>query len=95
VGLLDPFTFALEDESRPGALPHSWGVTTDSIAARAAVVFGAERLVLLKSVDVPPNTPWSGASANGWVDEHFPRIAATLACPIELINFRSKLGVRA
>ena len=91
VGVLDCFTFAQEDEARPGALPHTWAVTTDSIAARAAVVFRAERLVLLKSVDVPPGTPWETAAANGWVDAHFPHVAATLACPIEVVNFRSRL----
>ncbi|MBP3959479.1 hypothetical protein J8F10_29900 [Gemmata sp. G18] len=95
VGCLDCFTFALEDEGCPGALPHSWSVTTDSIAARAALVLRAERLVLLKSVDVPPGTPWEFASANGWVDTHFPQIAKALACPIEVVNFRSRLHARA
>jgi aspartokinase-like uncharacterized kinase len=95
VGLLTPFTFAQEDDSRPGALPHSWSVTTDSIAARAAVVYGAERLILLKSVDIPPEISWETAAANGWVDAHFPRIAATLTCPISVINFRRKLETHA
>ena len=90
--VLDPFAFALEDEARPGALPHTWAVTTDSIAARAAVVFRAERLVLLKSVDVPPGVSWEVAAANGWVDAHFPHVAATLACPVEVVNFRARLG---
>ncbi len=89
--VLDCHAFALEDDSRPGALPHAWSVTTDSIAARAAVVFGAERLVLLKSTDVPPGTPWETAAANGWVDAHFPRIAAELPCPVEVVNFRAKV----
>src|SRR5262249_17943390 len=57
-------------------LPHSWAVTSDSIAARAAVVYGAERLVLLKSVDVPPGTPWEAAAERGWVDPHFPHVVA-------------------
>lgn len=86
--VLDPFTFAREDETRAGSLPHTWAVTTDSIAARAAVVYGAERLVLLKSADVPPGTSWETAVANGWVDAHFPQVAATLACPVEVVNFR-------
>ena len=93
--VLNPFTFAQEDDSRPGALPHTWEVTTDSLAARAAVVFRAERLILLKSVDIPPGTPWEIAAANGWVDAHFPQIAATLACPISVINFRRKLETHA
>jgi aspartokinase-like uncharacterized kinase len=93
--VLNPFTFAREDESRPGALPHSWSVTTDSIAARAAVVFRPERLVLLKSVAVPPGTPWAVAAANGWVDAHFPQIAAELPCPVEVVNFRDTLGAKS
>jgi len=88
VAVLDCFAFALEDDSRPGALPHSWCVTTDSIAARAAAVLGAEKLILLKSVDIPSGTSWEIAAANGWVDARFPHVAATLACPIEVINFR-------
>jgi aspartokinase-like uncharacterized kinase len=89
--VLAPFSFALDDESRPGALPHSWSVTTDSIAARVALVRRAERLVLLKSVDIPAGISWSDAAANGWVDAHFPQIAATLDCPVEAINFRPHL----
>ena len=95
VGVLNCFTFACEDEGRPGSLPHTWAVTTDSIAARAAVVFRAERLVLLKSVDIPSGTPWETAAANGWVDAHFPQIAEALACPVEVVNFRRKLPARA
>jgi aspartokinase-like uncharacterized kinase len=93
--VLDCYTFAREDDSRPGALPHTWSVTTDSIAARAALVFRAERLVLLKSVDVPPGTTWEVAAANGWVDAHFPQVAATLTCPVEVINFRRQIHTRA
>jgi hypothetical protein len=95
VRVLDCYAFAREDEARPGALPHTWGVTTDSIAARAAAVFGAERLILLKSRDVPPGTPWEEVAANGWVDAHFPHVARTLACPIEVVNFRRRLDAPA
>jgi aspartokinase-like uncharacterized kinase len=91
VRVLDCLAFAQEDESRHGALPHSWDVTSDSIAARAAVVNEAGRLVLLKSVDVPPGTPWEEAAARGWVDPHFPKVAAELACPVEVVNFRRVL----
>jgi hypothetical protein len=93
--VLDCFTFSQEDESHPGALPHTWAVTTDSIAARVAAVYRAERLILLKSVDIPPGTPWETAAANGWVDAYFPRIAPSLPCPVEVRNFRRKLETRA
>jgi 5-(aminomethyl)-3-furanmethanol phosphate kinase len=87
VRILDAFQFALDDE----CLPHSWAVTSDSIAARAAVVFGASRLVLLKSIDIPPETPWPEAAANGWVDTHFPIVIADAAFPVEVVNFRRQL----
>jgi 5-(aminomethyl)-3-furanmethanol phosphate kinase len=66
-------------------------VTSDSIAARAAVVYEAERLVLLKSVDVPAGTTWEVAAERGWVDRHFPQVVAELACPVEVVNFRRVL----
>jgi aspartokinase-like uncharacterized kinase len=36
--ILDCHDFARADDGRPGSLPHSWRVTSDSVAARAAVV---------------------------------------------------------
>jgi 5-(aminomethyl)-3-furanmethanol phosphate kinase len=91
VRVLDCYRFVVDDESRPGRLPHSWDVTSDSIAARAAVVDDAERLVLLKSVDVPPGTPWDEAAKRGWVDPHFPKVVAGAAFPVEVVNFRRVL----
>jgi len=89
--VIDCLAFAAEDESRLGPLPHSWAVTSDSIAARAAVVHGAERLVLLKSVDVPPGTSWEAAAARGWVDPHFPHVVVGAPFPVEVVNFRRVL----
>jgi aspartokinase-like uncharacterized kinase len=74
--VLDPFPFASEDEGRPGALPHSWEVTSDSLAARVAEVMEARELVLLKSVTIPPQTDWAEASRRGLVDGYFPTIIA-------------------
>lgn len=91
ISVMNCYQFAVEDEERPGALPHSWDVTSDSIAARAAMVFGAERLILLKSVDVPPGTPWEEAAARGWVDAYFPKVIATANFTIDAINFRQVL----
>jgi aspartokinase-like uncharacterized kinase len=71
--VLDPFTFAKDDEGRPGALPHRWDVTSDSLAARVAGVMGARELILLKSVTIPPEMGWAEASQCGLVDAYFAK----------------------
>jgi hypothetical protein len=55
------------------ALPHSWSVTSDSIAARVAVASAADQLILLKSVTIPPDMDWEEAGERGFVDEWFAR----------------------
>lgn len=72
--VLDLFAFARADEHRPGRLPYSWRVTSDSLAARAAVALGARQLVLLKSVTIPEGTGWEQAAAQGQVDPAFPEV---------------------
>jgi 5-(aminomethyl)-3-furanmethanol phosphate kinase len=72
-----------------GHLPHTWEVTSDSIAARAAVDCGAERLMLLKSIDVPPGTPWDEAAGHGWVDPYFTRALAGFGGVVEAVNLRT------
>jgi aspartokinase-like uncharacterized kinase len=48
---------------RADPLPHSWDVTSDSLAAWVAVTAGAARLVLLKDVDgLYPETPHQDAT---------------------------------
>lgn len=78
-------------ERTHGPVPHTWELTTDSLAALAAKAEGA-RLVLLKSVDIPPGTSWTEAAARGWVDGYFPTAVADATFPIEAINFRSWLN---
>jgi hypothetical protein len=92
VVIVDAYEFALEDEGQPGSLPHSWAVTSDSLAARVAQVGGAHRLILLKSVDVPAGVSWPEAAARGWVDEYFPQAVSGLT--IEIVNFRRWLQER-
>jgi aspartokinase-like uncharacterized kinase len=94
-GVLDPLTFGRLDDRSPDPLPHTWGTTTDSIAARAAAAFRANRLLLLKSVDVPAGTSWEEAAVHGWVDPHFPAVVATHALRVEIVNFRRWLDDRA
>jgi aspartokinase-like uncharacterized kinase len=87
VRIADAFAFAQDDEGNSGALPHSWDVTSDSIAARMAVIFQAERLILLKSIDIPPGTPWTNAAERGWVDPYFPQVISRTAIPVGTVNF--------
>lgn len=74
-------------EKEYGPVPHTWDVTTDSIAGYAAGVANA-RLVLLKSTDVPPGTPWEEAAARGWVDAHFPAVVRKHHLQVEAVDFR-------
>jgi uridylate kinase len=56
------------------ALPESWQVTSDSLAAWLAGRLGASRLVMLKHGDPPASLP--EAVASGLVDPLFPGYAA-------------------
>lgn len=88
LAVLDPHAFCQGDDSRPGAVPHGWKVTSDSIAARVAEDAGA-RLVLLKSVDLPAGTGWEAAGAAGVVDEAFAALVGRAGLAVEWINLRS------
>jgi aspartokinase-like uncharacterized kinase len=86
LAVLDPFAFACRDRGRAGELTHCWDVTSDSIAARAAQVAGAQRLVLLKSVTIPRGMAWDEAARRGWVDAYFARAVGELE--VETVNLR-------
>jgi aspartokinase-like uncharacterized kinase len=89
--VMDPAEFLEHDEPQaPGqVLPHDWTATTDSIAARVAVLLAAAELVLLKSADPPPHGSLSDLSAAGYVDQHFPEAARGLAA-VRLLNLRAE-----
>ncbi len=63
-------------------------MTTDSIAARAATVFRFNKLILLKSIDVPNDVVWAEAVAQGWVDPYFPTTIEAFDGAVEFVNFR-------
>jgi 5-(aminomethyl)-3-furanmethanol phosphate kinase len=85
--ILDALAFCRADDRQPGALPHNWSVTSDSVAARAAEVRSAE-LVLLKSADAPPGNIAAWAAA-GYVDAYFPTIVERTKLTVRAINLRA------
>jgi aspartokinase-like uncharacterized kinase len=85
--VLDAHAFARADEGRPGCLPHRWSATSDSVAARAAVVLGASELILLKSISLPAGVDWREAGQRGFVDPLFWQIAAGLPS-VRAVNLR-------
>ena len=88
VMVLDCHRFMRSDEHCEGSLEHTWRVTSDSIAARAARVSGAGTLVLLKSTDMEPFAGWEDAAEKGWVDAAFPETVPD--CRVERVNFRDQ-----
>lgn len=92
--VLDTRNCLLEVESTSPLtqLPHTWDVTSDSIAAVVACALGADELVLLKSCDVPIHalqepSPRALAAA-GYVDRYFPTAIASFAGRVRMVNFR-------
>lgn len=69
-------------------LPHTWQVTTDSIAAWIAHLLNARELLLAKSVDLPTGCTLPEAARQGLVDDHFPNLARGLP-RISWVNLRS------
>ena len=79
--VFDPAPFLRASErNRSNPLPHTWAVTSDSIAARVAQRLAASELVLLKSC-----SPAAGGA--GYVDDYFPHVAASLS-RVRCVNLR-------
>jgi 5-(aminomethyl)-3-furanmethanol phosphate kinase len=70
-------------------LPASWDVSTDSIAARAAIWLEIPSLLLVKSTGPSESIGRLEAARRGLVDPYFPHAAAPLV-RVELVNLRSK-----
>lgn len=86
--ILDAHAFGVFDEQNADHLPHTWETTSDSVAARVAIVFGADHLYLLKSVDIPPAITWREAAEAGFVDSIFPSVVDHSPLQVHAINFR-------
>lgn len=68
-------------------LPTNWHVTSDSIAARLAIVLQAKELLLLKSALPEKGEMLGQMSANGFLDREFQAFASELP-NTRIINFR-------
>lgn len=88
--ILDIYNFARGDEGRIGCLPHCWAVTSDTLAARVAVVTQARRLVLLKSTSIPFGMDWTEAGRLGLVDPCFAEVLRTAPADLQVgaVNLR-------
>jgi len=84
----DPLPRQSREERIYERLPQSWDVTSDSIAAEAAVLGSAEELILLKSAD-PPGEPVDRWHLSGYVDPYFHRALAGADICVRAINFRA------
>lgn len=84
VPLLDLTSFVSIEESqseRVTALPHTWDVTSDSLAGWVAIRWPADRFVLLKSAELPTQKDvWAiqDAADAGLVDRYFPALRPSL-----------------
>ncbi|MBL8793186.1 MAG: hypothetical protein JNM56_04720 [Planctomycetia bacterium] len=87
--ILDILPFALADENAPGHLPHTWQVTSDALAARVAVVWGASRVLLLKSTALPASPDWDEAARRDLVDACFAGVVYAGKLHAEVIDFRA------
>jgi dihydroneopterin aldolase len=90
-GAIPLLRLSLQMEDWPGieALPASWEVTSDSLAAWAATQLNVGRLLLAKSCDLPDPLPTlTEAAQRGLIDAKFPLYAAPLP-RIDWINLRS------
>ena len=88
--IFDVRPFMQREENRVDAnrLPHDWSATSDSIAARVAQVYKANRLVLLKSALPVCCNDWASAAGSGIVDSHFPQAVQEIpdACCVNLAD---------
>ena len=87
--ILEPEAFLRDEELRLGAnpLPHTWDVTSDSIAARLATTLQAQELVLLKS-RLPDGADLDEAVQSGYVDAYFARAVRGVPA-VRCVNLRT------
>ncbi len=91
VPIIAPWTILQQQESAhpEQALPHSWEVTSDTIAARLAAWLKAPVLILAKSVRPPLGCSLETAAELGLVDSVFPKSCAA-SLRVGVCNLREK-----
>jgi aspartokinase-like uncharacterized kinase len=93
IPIMDMHAFARADDANADALPHHWGVTSDSLAVRVAVQVKASSLLLLKSASFPESDNWLQAAHLGLVDSYFPEaLKRARGLKVEAINLRHAPG---
>jgi len=90
VSLLDAHAFCESDaHDNPDALPPCWEATSDSVAARVALILGASELVLLKSVTIAEPCDWTETARLGVVDPILCRILEGARLRVRVVNLRT------
>ncbi len=78
IALLNAWEWLQTEEGQPKSLPHSWQVTSDSIAASVAIRWRAEGLMLLKSTEAPASFTNPNEADESIVDGYFHSLAPQL-----------------
>ena len=88
--ILDMYAWAKAVHHLPGRFPHTWEVTSDSLAAQVAILGKASQLILLKSVALPEGMDWREAARQGIVDPFFLQAIskAPVNLTIRVVSFR-------
>jgi aspartokinase-like uncharacterized kinase len=86
--ILDALPFFEADEANADHLLHSWDVTSDSLAVRAATLIDAGEVILLKSVDWSGND-WSSAGKANVVDGYFGQALRSTTLQVRVVNLRT------
>lgn len=97
VPLLDLMAFVSIEEATPDAiappLPHTWDVTSDSLAGWVAICWRASRFVLLKSTELSEFESLAQVANDGLVDAFFPALEIDLP-PTFWCRLREAVDVR-
>jgi aspartokinase-like uncharacterized kinase len=85
--ILDPFDLVVCGSPDEEALPATWDVTSDSVAAWITRLVGARILILLKSTSYAQGLGWQGAADRGLVDPVFSKLADG-SFDVRFVDFR-------